>query len=288
MRWPRDATNWPMREFSRHVLCKPHRWHVQEAGSGPLVLLIHGAGGATQSYRHLFPILAQSYHVIAIDLPGQGFTQLGGHRRCGLDAMAEDLLRLIHHLDLKPDLIVGHSAGVPLALCLTELGLRPQYGIVGINAALGNFKGVAGWLFPAMAKLLAATPFTAELFCATTTPSSVHKLITGTGSKLGPEDEDLYLRLARDKGHVGATLSMMAQWSLDELLGRLSDIDITTTFIVGENDKAVPPQTSHDAAEKMPKAQVISLKSLGHLAHEEDPQIIAQIIGKQTGRHGFP
>ena len=288
MRWPRDAKDWPMRDASRHVLCKPHRWHLQDAGTGPTILLIHGAGGATQSFRHLFPILAQSNRVIAIDLPGQGFTQLGGRGRCGLDAMAEDMIRLLRQDDITPDLIVGHSAGVPIALRLCELGLRPPHGIVGINAALGNFKGVAGWLFPAMAKVLAATPLSAEVFCATTTPASVQKLIAGTGSTLGDAGHALYLRLARDSSHVGATLSMMAQWSLDALLGRLSQIDTQVTLIVGENDKAVPPQTSKDAATQLRRADVITLPGLGHLAHEEDAPSIADIIQTQMGRQGHP
>jgi magnesium chelatase accessory protein len=139
-----------------------------------------------------------------------------------------------------------------------------------------------------MAKVLAATPFTAEVFCATTTATSVHKLIKGTGSTLDTAGEALYLRLARDSGHVGATLSMMAQWSLDELLKHLPKIDTTTTLIVGENDKAVPPQTSHDATKLLPNAAVISLPNLGHLAHEEDAPSIAKIIQTQTGRQGHP
>ncbi|MCK0120644.1 alpha/beta fold hydrolase [Loktanella sp. F6476L] len=278
MRWPRDASNWPMREFSQHILCKPHRWHVQTAGSGPLILLIHGAGGATQSFRHLFPILATTNTVLAIDLPGQGFTQLGGQGRCGLDTMADDLLRLLHQIDAKPDLIIGHSAGAAIALRLCDLGIRPPHGVVGINAALGNFKGVAGWLFPAMAKFLAATPFTASVFCATTTAASVHKLIKGTGSNIGPEGEAFYLRLVQDTGHVGATLSMVAQWSLDPLLARLPQIDVKTTLIACANDKAVPPQTSAEAAAHMPNARVLKLPNLGHLAHEEDADQIADII----------
>lgn len=288
MRWPRDATDWPLKNHSRHVLCKPHRWHIQDAGTGPTLLLIHGAGGATQSFRHLFPLLAQANHVVAIDLPGQGFTQLGGRGRCGLDAMAEDLIRLLRQENIVPDTIIGHSAGVPIALRLTELGLRPINGIIGINAALGNFKGVAGWLFPAMAKFLAATPFTADVFCATTTPASVQKLIQGTGSKLDAEGHGYYLKLARDTGHVGATLSMMAQWSLDGLLARLPNVDTPVTLIVGTNDKAVPPKTSHDAARILTNATVIDLPDLGHLAHEEDASAIAAVIQTKTDRQGHP
>lgn len=280
MRWPDDARNWPMIAYSRQVLHRPHRWHIQEHGEGPLILLIHGAGGATQSFRGIFPILAKTHHVVAIDLPGQGFTQLGAQQRCGLDHMSQDLLALCRNQGWEPDIVVGHSAGVAIALRMWELGMRPTRGIVGINAALGNFKGVAGWLFPMMAKALAATPFSAGVFASTTTRSAVRNLVEGTGSKLGQEGLELYYRLATDRGHVDATLSMMAQWSLDGLLSRLDRIDTPVHLITGLNDKAVPPQVSRDAARKLPHAKLTELSGLGHLAHEEDPETLAQLIAQ--------
>ena len=280
MRWPDDAKGWPLTEYSRFVLQRPHRWHVQEHGAGPTILLIHGAGGATQSFRGLFPLLAETRHVIAVDLPGQGFSQLGAQQRCGLDHMAEDLVALCRGQGWSPDLIVGHSAGAALALRMWELGLRPPDGIVAINAALGNFKGVAGWLFPLMAKALAATPFSARLFANTTTRSSVRRLVEGTGSKLDEVGLELYYRLATDRAHVDATLSMMAQWSLDGLLARLGKIDTPVHLIVAEGDTAVPPEISRTAARQLSHAHLTSLSGLGHLAHEEDPQTIADLILK--------
>lgn len=280
MRWPDDARNWPMTAYSRQVLHRPHRWHIQEHGEGPLILLIHGAGGATQSFRDLFSILAETHHVVAVDLPGQGFTQLGAQQRCGLDHMSQDLLALCRNQGWEPDIVVGHSAGVAIALRMWELGMRPTRGIVGINAALGNFKGVAGWLFPMMAKALAATPFSAGVFASTTTRSAVRNLVEGTGSKLGQEGLELYYRLATDRGHVDATLSMMAQWSLDGLLSRLDRIDTPVHLITGLNDKAVPPQVSRDAARKLPHAKLTELSGLGHLAHEEDPETLARLIAQ--------
>jgi magnesium chelatase accessory protein len=278
LRWPTDAKDWPLRDYSRIVLHRPHRWHVQDHGEGPLILLIHGAGGATQSFRHLFPILAQTRRVVAVDLPGQGFTQLGAQQRCGLDHMAEDLLSLSRHEGWKPAMIIGHSAGAAIALRMWEFGARPAQGIVGINAALGKFKGVAGWLFPMMAKALAVTPFSASVFASTATRSSVRNLIEGTGSKLDPAGMELYYRLASDRGHVDATLSMMAQWQLDGLLARLPQINAPVHLIVGTADKAVPPQVSRNAVALLPLARLTELADLGHLAHEEDAQSVAEAI----------
>ena len=52
------------------LACPPHRWHVQVLGEGPTVLLLHGAGGATHSWRGLAPLLATDHRVVMLDLPG--------------------------------------------------------------------------------------------------------------------------------------------------------------------------------------------------------------------------
>jgi len=251
---------------------------VQEAGSGPTLVLLHGAGGATQSWRGLFPLLAQDFRVVAIDLPGQGFTQMGGRSRCGLDAMAEDLTTLMHQEGWTPDALIGHSAGAALALRLAEIWSGPPP-VIGINAALAPFKGVAGWLFPVMAKVLAIAPFSAELFVRTSaSPAHVRRLIEGTGSTLPPEGLELYHRLARDRAHVDAVLAMMAQWDLNPVLSRLPRNTARTLLIATEGDIAVPPRVSDQAAARLPNAKVLRLPGLGHLAHEEAPERIAPLI----------
>ena len=276
MRWPEDAAGWPMADHSRFVLHRPHRWHLQESGAGPLVLLIHGAGGATQSWRGVFPRLVPHARVVAVDLPGQGFTQLGARMRCGLDHMAEDLWSLCRYEGWSPAVIVGHSAGAAVALRMAELGAPGR--IVGINAALGNFKGVAGWLFPMLAKALALSPFTAGLFAASVTDQSVRGLIRGTGSVIDDAGIGFYRRLASDRAHVDGTLAMMAQWRLDALLRRLPDQRPGAVLVVGTRDLAVPAETSHTAARAMRAARVVEMPGLGHLAHEEDPAGVVAII----------
>ncbi|WP_420863975.1 alpha/beta fold hydrolase BchO [Algirhabdus cladophorae] len=279
MRWGKQPRDWPNAMYSRQVICPPHKWHVQEIGTGPTLLLLHGAGGSTHSWRDILPALAEDYHVVAIDLPGQGMTQLGARQRCGLEAMAADIEKLMAHEGWQPSAIIGHSAGVAIALELARPHGDTPLKIIGINAALGNFKGLAGVVFPVIAKVLAISPFVSNMFAAANgSEASVQRLISGTGSDIDAEGRKHYSRLVSDKEHVNGTLSMMAQWSLDGLLARLPQIFNQTLFIVGDRDKAVPPDTSEKAAQKMPKAQVTVLPGLGHLAHEEEPQKITQLI----------
>jgi magnesium chelatase accessory protein len=278
MEWAKHARDWPMADHSRFVRHLPHHWHVQELGEGPQILLIHGAGGATQSWRHLAPLLAQTHRVIMVDLPGQGFTKIGSKRRCGLDQMSEDLLSLVAHEGWEPSAIIGHSAGGAIALRMTEL-MTPAPPVVGINAALGNFTGLAGVMFPIMAKALAAMPLVADLFTVSASrPASVKRLIDGTGSMLPEPEIEFYRRLVSDRTHVDSTLAMMAQWQLDPLLKRLPNHPSRTLLITGDKDRAVPPATSDQTAARMPNCTTTTLQGLGHLAHKEDAQSVAALI----------
>ncbi|WP_116132324.1 alpha/beta fold hydrolase BchO [Tropicimonas sp. IMCC34043] len=272
--------DWPHVELSRIVISPPHCWHLQMTGSGPDLLLIHGAGGSAHSWRDLIAPLSRSHRVLAIDLPGQGFTRLGARTRCGLNPMSADIARLLDTLNLHPRAIVGHSAGAAIALRLAQILDPAPATIIGINAALENFPGVAGMVFPLIAKALALNPLTGRVVAATITYRATERLISGTGSHLTPEGIELYHRLLRNKSHVAGTLSMMEQWSLDDLLKDLPEIRQRVCFMTGAEDLAVSPRTSEKAAERMPNAVFRKFPDGGHLLHEEWPDLVSAEILK--------
>lgn len=278
MEWPRDLSDWPLSQHSRQVRAKPHIWHVQELGAGPTVLLLHGAGGSTHSWANLIPLLARDHHVVAIDLPGQGFTLAGTKSRLGLRTMAQDLCTLLNDQDWSPNVIIGHSAGAALALQTSSL-LGEQIRVVGINAALESFDGIAGWLFPILAKALALNPLTAvALTMGGSAMSRARGLIRTTGSHIPEDNLRCYARLFSDRSHVDSTLRMMAQWDIDMLSARIFTLETRALLIAGSGDLTVPAAVSKRAAVAMKKAEYAELDGLGHLAHEEDPDRVFQAI----------
>ncbi|WP_147127683.1 alpha/beta fold hydrolase BchO [Shimia ponticola] len=278
MDWGKHKAHWPHADHSRFVPAGTGRWHVQEMGQGPTLLLIHGAGGATQSWRHLMPLLSRTHRVIAIDLPGQGFSKPRAPGRFGLDQMARDLWDLMQGQGWEPKAIIGHSAGAAVALRVSELARPAPWKVIGLNAALAPFKGVAGWAFPMAAKAMALNPLTAPMVAATSNKQSVTRILDSTGSKLDDDGLALYARLVGSASHVNGTLRMMANWSLDGLLNRLPQNTVETVLIVGENDGTVPAGTSDAAAARMPNAHVLRLPNLGHLAHEEAPETVLEAV----------
>lgn len=270
--------DWPNRSASRMVRGPKHLWHVQQMGEGPDVLLLHGAGGSVHSYAALMPLLAREVRVFAPDLPGHGFTRRGAQRRSGLDQMAEDISALCAQEGVRPRAIIGHSAGGAIALMMGGLPAHEGATIIGINPALSRFEGMAGVLFPAMAKLLATVPFTSRLFSGVSSrPERIRSLMDSTGSKLTAEQIELYRRLVAREAHVNGTLDMMAQWNLDTLICGLMEITNPVHFITGTYDMTVPARVAEEAARKIPGARLTALERYGHLVHEEIPERVAEI-----------
>lgn len=269
------SMDWPHAEHSRIVQVRPHRWHVQEMGQGETVLLLHGASGSTHSWRDVMTDLARDHHVVAIDLPGHGQTKLGSRHRSSLPLMAQDLQSLIDHESWTPKAIIAHSAGAALGLRLLQVA-KNDIPLVAVNPALTPFKGLAGVLFPIAARLVALSPAMAKLIKRRMAgPGQVVSLMETTGSKISPEGLNLYAKLFRSESHLDGALLMMAQWKLDGLVTDLPKITAPCTFIVGMNDKAVPPSSVFDSARKMPNAEVIPYDGYGHLLHEEAPSLVA-------------
>lgn len=269
---------WPHRAASRRLRVAPNDWHVQVLGEGPDVMLLHGAGASGHSWRRLVPLLP-GWRLILPDLPGQGFTRAGNRMRLGLDAMAEDLAALAAAQGWRPAALIGHSAGGALAFRLAEALPSPPAALVGINAALGAFEGLAGWLFPRLAWAMAMSPLVAPLAARLAAePGRVERLLRATGSRLDPEGVSLYRHLVTRAAHVDGTLGMMAQWRLGPLLARLERTVPAVLLIAAEGDRTVPPAVSALAAARIPGAQLAEVPGYGHLIHEEAPEVVAALI----------
>jgi len=144
--WSRDGSDWSNRGASTFVEAAGIRWLVQRMGQGASLLLTHGTGAATHSWRGLLPLLAQHFDVIAPELPGHGFTQSTPSHRLSLPGMADDLSRLLDAIGVTPEVVVGHSAGAAILarMCL-DRKIAPRL-LVSLNGAFMPFGGVANQL----------------------------------------------------------------------------------------------------------------------------------------------
>ena len=273
MQWTDYRHEWPNAHWSQFVHAGGIKWHVQMAGQGPALLLLHGTGSGNFSWRDLLPVLTPHFTLIAPDLPGHAFTTRGSDQSLSLKGMSSGVLALLQQLGITPAAIVGHSAGAAIAaqMVVQEPRLADTH-LMGLNPAWLPLPGVPAWIFGPAAKLAALNPLSAWATVRfAKRPGVIAKSVAQTGSHLSPAGIALYQAVFTHTGHVHSVLGMMASWKLAGLTDALAALKNPVTMLVGTNDKTIPPSLAHDACRVMPQATLHQQIGLGHLAHEEQP-----------------
>jgi magnesium chelatase accessory protein len=283
MRWVDAQHDWPNSDHSEFIQTQHIKWHVQRWGSSAkkktAILLLHGTGAATHSWRDLAPLLAKQHKVISVDLPGHAFTSRPSRRWMTLEGMAASIAELLKACEVQPDYIVGHSAGAAIAIKMALLNLSAPKKIFSFNGALLPMESLSGQLFSPIAKLLVLNPFVPRLFSwRANEPAMVTALLKGTGSDIDEKGNALYAKLIQNHQHAAGALAMMASWDLDSLKRDLPKLTTPLLLVVAENDKTILPSVAHRVKLLLPHAQILAMKNLGHLAHEEDPEQAHAII----------
>ncbi len=276
--WKSDGATWPNREFSRFVRAGQQTFHVQVMGqaSAPTLLFIHGTGASTHSFRDLMPILASRFHVVAPDLPGHGFTR-SERADLSLPGMAKGLAGLLKTLDIAPDFIVGHSAGVAIAMRMALDGSVRPARIIGFNSALKPIEG--DYLFSPLAKALFLNPLVPRAFSSFAKYSdATARLLERTGSRIDTKGRELYGKLLASPAHVAGALGMMANWDLVPLRAKLGSLPCPVTLVAAEDDRMVPASVAREAARLIADAELVIEAKGGHLLHEAEPEFAAKLI----------
>jgi sigma-B regulation protein RsbQ len=96
------------------------RNNVTVLGAGKQTMVfVHGFGCNQQMWRLMVPTFAAEYRVVLLDLVGAGHSDLTAYNPAhysSLDAHAEDVLAVLHALDLHDVVLVGHSVGAMISL----------------------------------------------------------------------------------------------------------------------------------------------------------------------------
>ena len=278
--WSSDGADWPHREHSSFVEAGGLRWHVQRAGSGPDLLLLHGTGASTHSWAGLLPLLAESFTVTAPDLPGHGFTsaptRAGGMAPGGLVGALESLLL---HLSVRPTLVVGHSVGAALAALLAlERRIEPA-GLVGLTPSLVPPSGFVTDLASELLGPLFRSPFLARVAASRMREGTLLRvLLSSTGSRVPSESLVFYQRLLGFPGVLSSVLAFVSEWEPRDLARRLPSLDIPFLLLAGAGDRWIPLPALRRVAGIIPASRLVEVPSTGHLLHEEEPVRVAFLI----------
>jgi pimeloyl-ACP methyl ester carboxylesterase len=273
----------------RHARIHGHDVRYRMAGSGPVILLIHGMAGSSRTWLDVMKVLARDYTVIAPDLLGHGESAkpLGDYSLGAYASGLRDLL--VGTLGIESATLVGESLGGGVAMQLAyqhpELcqrlvlvasgGLGREVSWVLRALALPGAEYVIPPLFPRAARRAGdklvrffhergvRAPHVAEMWQAyaslTETPNR-RAFIRTVRAVIDPGGQTVS---ARDRLYLAAAVPTLIVW--------------------GDQDDIIPVAHARAAHELMPNSRLEIFEGAGHFLHVEQPLRFAETLRDFVG-----
>lgn len=247
------------------------RLHVRYDGpkDAPAVILLHGLGSSLHTWEPWAQRLSETHRVVRYDLPGAGLTGPDPSGDYSDARGIQVLAALMDRLDIPRATIVGNSMGGRLAWMFAaqnptrvdKLVLISPDGFESPGFKYGKQPDV-----PAMLKLMRYLLPKAALRLNLEPAYADPARLTG-------ETVTRYHDLLLAPGVRDAMLARLGQTVLQPPEPLLSQISAPTLLLWGEKDAMIPIANAADYVKALPNATLVTLPGLGHVPHEEAPEV---------------
>lgn len=241
--------------------------HYIDRGSGPPVVLIHGFGGHTFSYRRNIPALAGHHRVIAVDLMGFGYSERPEHADYSLTAQAQLVLGLMDELGIDSASVVGHSMGGEVAMRVAEAAPERVQNLVLVAS-------VSGDRFPTLPPTPIIKPFMPLL--SRLTARFLLKRGFYDRTKLTDEVREGYRGPRRVRGFMDGIYQLMRDARHDPKIAY--DRITQPTLILWARGEKLPGSMLTRLRNHLPRSEVRYIEEAGHLLLEEQPDAVNREI----------
>ncbi len=253
-----------------HVEIDGIRIAYRVAGSGPPLVMVHGAPADSRTWQWMFSDLARDHTVCTWDAPGFGeSSDIDDSWRA--PQFADALAAFIAALGFERPHVVGHSFGTIVALSLFERHPAVPASLV----LVGGYAGWAGSLPPdEVARRLEMFLGMAELGEAFDPKS-----YPGLFSDLIPADRDAALvTMMRENVRPAAIRAAGRTAAETDLRPVLPTVDVPTLLLHGEADARSPLENADALHAAISTSRLVVLPKLGHACVLEDPEACAAAI----------
>lgn len=235
----------------------------ERAGSGPLLVLLHGyVGDGPTTWRRQLDGLSDEFTVVAWDAPGAG-RSTDPPERFGLDGYARCLAGFIETLRLGTASVAGLSFGGILALALQRRHSARSSALILASA----YAGWGGSLPPEVAE----QRLRQALVLADRAPGAfVAALLPTMFSKPMPRETLDSFRASMQAFHPRG-FRAMAQASAEDVRDVLPHVDVPTLLVYGERDVRAPLTVAEALHAAITGSTLVVLPDAGHLCNLEAP-----------------
>jgi pimeloyl-ACP methyl ester carboxylesterase len=241
----------------------PSALHAERRGSGPALLLLHGIGSNSRSFRHQLSELSDVYTVIAWDAPGYG-RSADPAEPFSMEDLADCAMGLLDRLDIGAAHVLGVSMGGVIAqLVYHRYPQRVMSLILADTNAGGGALPEPERSERVQRRLDAIDRLTPRQLAEQRAPQLVRP---DAPRELVDEIVDIMAEV-RPAGYRAAALALGAI----DLTAQLPNIRVPALVIHGEDDAVVPVSTARELARAIPGAQLVLIERAGHVSNQEQP-----------------
>ncbi len=272
----------PIGRFSEAYGLRVHYW---ERGEGPTVVLIHGASGNLRDWTfRVAPMLAEHFHVIAVDRPGFGYSDRPDIDGWDPAVQARVLQKAMAGIGVERPVVVGHSWGGAVAMAWALDFPRETAGVVPVSGVTIPFGGVAtivravgldGVIVQAyMDSLLSRArsggidEFIARVFRPQRVPNGYVNYI---GAELALRESTLRAN-AEDLQNINVALRRMEP--------RYPSVSVPVEILHGADDFIDWDNQAAELAARVPHARMTILPGVGHMAHQAAPIELRKAVAR--------
>ena len=259
------------------------RLHYVTAGSGPLVVLLHGFPEFWFSWRHQIRALAAAgFRVVAPDMRGYNLSDKPrGVRQYALPRLARDVSELISHLGESRAAVAGHDWGGVVAWMVGMQHPERVSALVIVNAPhpLHFRRAILGGR-QALRSLYAAifqVPWLPERIIRARDFALLRRVLRNGPARaetFSEEEIDRYVEAAAQPGALTATLNYYRA-AFRDLLGGLPwprrVVTAPVLVVWGDRDPWLLPELAEPGRRAAREIRVERLEDAGHWPHLEDP-----------------
>ena len=236
----------------------------ERAGSGPLLMLLHGyLGDGPSLWRHQIDAFASDFTVVAWDAPGAGGSS-DPPETFGIDGFAECLAGFLDSLGLGSANIVGLSFGGVLALAFQ----RRHRALTKTLVLASAYAGWRGSLGPEAAEARLAQ----AIRLSRASPNELVETLLPTMFALPVAPGDLAAFREAMAAFHPAGFRSMAIASAEDVSDVLSTVDVPTLLVYGDNDERAPMAVAERLHAAIGSSRLVVLEGAGHVCNVELPQ----------------
>jgi pimeloyl-ACP methyl ester carboxylesterase len=283
----------------RFITANGIRTFIEEAGpdDGPPVVLVHGFGGLTYSWRYTLPALAEAgYRVLALDLIGYGYSDQSFDFDYSHAAQADFVVQVMRAVDMPRATLIGHSMGGSVIAHAAQRHPDSISGLVFVDGAPREGEPSGGGLiigvpvqlgalaqFPPLQRwgqLALRTYLTRERLAQTQLSAYFVK------DTVTPEVEEAYLKVQQMKDWDLALLGVLRDSGKNALAQPISTLTAPTLIVWGDGDPWIAPARGEALHAALPQSELVIIPNTGHLPMEEDPAAFNAALLKWLGKRG--